>query len=204
MALAATSSVGRSPVSSKASSLDNGEAGEKSRAGYSLTRAAIEGGELVNPRPLGAALKAVLAAMLEESTLVEGGRIDKFKRPPTPLLDGAKHVAVTMGSAGLLLASARPVSLQEHAGGDGNVLEVPSGSGRGFSLSAHHYPALSLGKSGTAAVADCTGAGDCLVAGMVGGLALGWDAHESAFLGLVRTCCVFSFICFILSFFVVQ
>lgn len=187
MALAATGSSGGLPVLLKAWSLDSGGAVGESLAEGSLTRAAIKGGELVDPRPLGAALKAVMASMLDESALAAGGRGDKFRGSPMPLLDGAKHIAVTMGSAGLLLASARPVSsAEEPAGGDGNFLEVPSGSGTWFSLSAHHYPALSLGRSGNGAIADCTGAGDCLVAGMVGGLALGWDAHESACLGLVR------------------
>lgn len=190
MALAATGSSGGSPVWSKAWSLDNGGTVGESLAKRSLAGAAIKGGELVDPRPLGPALKAVMAAMLDESAVAAGGRGDKSRGLSMPLLDGAKHVAVTMGSAGLLLASARPVSNSEEradAEGGGNLLEVLSGSGRWFSLSARHYPALSLGRSGNGAVADCTGAGDCLVAGMVGGLALGWDAHESACLGLVRT-----------------
>lgn len=101
-------------------------------------------------------------------------------------------MAVTMGSAGVLLASARPGCTQ-HPGNDdsstigcgGNMIESPPGSGRWFALSAEHYPALPLGPREGYAVADCTGAGDCLVAGMVGGLALGWSTRESVCLGLV-------------------
>lgn len=113
-----------------------------------------------------------------------------------PLIDGARHVAVTMGSAGVVLASARPASRRPAGNGDDNnhmagpiddaLIECPPGSGLWFSLSAEHYPALPLGsrrKGGD--VVDCTGAGDCLVAGMVGGLALGWSTRDSLCLGLV-------------------
>lgn len=126
---------------------------------------------------------------------------------PTPsmaLLDGARHVAVTMGSAGVLLASARPINSvpiesygackDNNTGSD--VVESSRSSGRWFALSAEHYPALPLEEpregAATGEVVDCTGAGDCLVAGMVGGLALGWSLRESVFLGLVR-----AFDCFV-------
>ena len=110
-----------------------------------------------------------------------------------PLIDGARHVAVTMGSAGVVLASARrasprPAENDSRTTGpiDDALIECPPGSGLWFSLSAEHYPALPLGsrrKGGD--VVDCTGAGDCLVAGMVGGLALGWSTQDSLCLGLV-------------------
>lgn len=114
-----------------------------------------------------------------------------------PLIDGARHVAVTLGSAGVILASAKPASRQRSGIGncDGNdrtagpmgntLIECPPGSGRWFSLSAEHYPALPLGSLGNGTVVDCTGAGDCLVAGMVGGLSLGWSTPDSLCLGLV-------------------
>lgn len=115
-----------------------------------------------------------------------------------PLIDGAKHVAVTMGSAGVLLASARPAPARRAGDGNGNdrtadpigdtLVECPPSSGRWFSLSAEHYPALPLGSRGKGDVVDCTGAGDCLVAGMVGGLALGWSTRDSLCLGLVSCC----------------
>ena len=156
------------------------------REGHSLAKAALADGKLVDARPLGAALKTVLAAMLDDEA-----------EAPMALLDGARHVAVTLGSAGALLASARP-SPTPHGGdaqlGDGTVsLESPAGSGRWYSLSAEHYPALPLERqrrgderSGEGVIVDCTGAGDCLVAGMIGGFALGWPARESVCLGLVR------------------
>ena len=113
------------------------------------------------------------------------------------LLDGAKHIVVTMGSAGVLLASARPAlnpSHQETTVGTetDTFFETPPDSGRWFSLSARHYPALPLeGQGGKDVVVDCTGAGDCLVAGMVGGFALGWGTHKSLCLGLVSDIHVF-------------
>lgn len=112
-----------------------------------------------------------------------------------PLLDGGRHVVVTMGSAGVLLATARLASSSPRnetaAVREGNAfLETPPGSGRLFSLSARHYPALPLeGLGRERIVANCTGAGDCLVAGMVGGFALGWGIHESLCLGLVSYYC---------------
>lgn len=102
-----------------------------------------------------------------------------------------------MGSAGVLLASAQAASDRCADSGNGNgiggtagpsgdaSIECPPGSGRWFSLSAEHYPALPLEPWGKGAVVDCTGAGDCLVAGMVGGLALGWSTRNSLCLGLV-------------------
>lgn len=164
-----------------------GSGAEALREGHSLATAALADGKLVDARPLGAALKAVLSAMLD----------DDIEAPMT-LLDGARHVAVTLGSAGIVLACARPEpSLR---GGDGHInissgdgksvlLESPSGSGRWFLLSAEYYPALPLEQPGDGdgggAIANCTGAGDCLVAGMVSGLTLGWSAEKSVLLGLV-------------------
>lgn len=157
------------------------------REGHSLATAALADGKLVDARPLGAALKTVLTSMLEDEAEAQ-----------MALLDGARHVAVTLGSAGVVLASARP-SPTLHGGdshkGD-STIECPAGSGRWFTLSAEHYPALPLDpqgqggeSSGEGAIADCTGAGDCLVAGMTGGFALGWSARESVCLGLVRLLC---------------
>lgn len=155
------------------------------REGHSLATAALADGKLVNARPLGAALKTVLKAMLDD----EAGA-------SMALLDGARHVAVTLGSAGVVLASARPNPTMHDGdthGDSTSVVESPAGSGRWFALSAEHYPALPLGLqgkggecSGGGAIADCTGAGDCLVAGMIGGFALGWSARESVCLGMVR------------------
>lgn len=165
---------------------ETGGQGGTLREGNSLATAALADGKLVDARPLGAALKTVLAAMLDDET-----------EAPMVLLDGARHVAVTLGGAGVVLASARP-SPTPHGGGgthhgDSASVETPAGSGRWFTLSAEHYPALPLGQlgkggeySGEGAIADCTGAGDCLVAGMIGGFALGWSARESVCLGLVR------------------
>lgn len=153
--------------------------------GHSLATAALADGKLVDARPLGAALKTVLAAMLE-------GEADRHMA----LLDGARHVAVTLGSAGVVLASARPSpALHDRGTNHCGVVESPASSGRWFTLSAEHYPALPLERpgqggecSGDHAIADCTGAGDCLVAGMIGGFAMGWSARESVCLGLVRLC----------------
>ncbi|CAN0494708.1 unnamed protein product [Ectocarpus sp. 12 AP-2014] len=159
-----------------------GNGGRAVREGHSLATAALAGGKLVDARPLGPALKAVLEAMLSEVAT------------PMTLLDGARHVVVTLGSAGVVLASARPCQPPNGGllnGSDNDsrgVLEAPLGSGRWFTLSAEHYPAPPLerpGQPGGAMVADCTGAGDCLVAGLVGGLALGWSARESTCLGLL-------------------
>lgn len=163
-----------------------GEPGERSGAsteGHSLATAALAYGKLVDARPLGEALKTVLAAILDDET-----------DAPMVLLDGARHVAVTLGSAGVVLASARPRPTLEggdaHLGDSASVVESPAGSGRWFTLSAEHYPALPLEqqgeRGGEGTIADCTGAGDCLVAGMIGGFALGWSARESVCLGLVR------------------
>lgn len=156
------------------------------REGHSLATAALSDGKLVDARPLGAALKTVLAAIL-----------DNEAEAPMALLDGARHVAVTLGSAGVVLASAQPSPTLRgggtHDSDSTSVVESPAGSGRWFALSAKHYAALPLERqgqegecSGEGAIADCTGAGDCLVAGMIGGFALGWSARESVCLGLVR------------------
>ncbi|CAM9666376.1 unnamed protein product [Ectocarpus sp. 6 AP-2014] len=159
-----------------------GSGGRAVREGHSLATAALADGKLVDARPLGPALKAVLEAMLGDVAT------------PMALLDGARHVVVTLGSAGVVLASARPCQppngglLNGSDNDNRGVLESPLGSGRWFALSAEHYPALPLerpGQAGGAMVADCTGAGDCLVAGLVGGLALGWSARESTCLGLL-------------------
>lgn len=159
-----------------------GSGGRAVREGHSLATAALADGKLVDARPLGPALKTVLEAMLGEVAT------------PMTLLDGARHVVVTLGSAGVVLASARPCQPPNGGllnGSDNNsrgVLESPLGSSRWFALSTEHYPALPLERprqAGGATVADCTGAGDCLVAGLVGGLALGWSARESTCLGLV-------------------
>lgn len=170
-----------------------GGGGETLRQGHSLATAALADGKLVDARPLGTALRTVLAAILDDETEV-----------PMALLDSARHVAVTLGSAGVVLASARPApslhggNINRNTGDSKSVLfESPSGSGRWFVLSAEHYPALPLERPGQGgegddrgAIANCTGAGDCLVAGMVGGLALGWSARQSVCLGLVsrRVC----------------
>lgn len=163
---------------------------EALREGHSLAKATLADGKLVNARPLGAALKTVLLAMLDDEA-----------EAPMALLDGARHVAVTLGSAGVLLASVRPgptlhTSGDTHHGDSTSGVESPAGSGRWFTMSAEHYPALPLERqgqggerSGEGAIVDCTGAGDCLVAGMIGGFALGWPARESVYLGLVRHCC---------------
>lgn len=112
-----------------------------------------------------------------------------------PLLDGGRHVVVTMGSAGVLLATAHLASSSPRnetaVVREGNAfLEIPPGSGRLFTLLARYYPALPLeGPGREGIVTNCTGAGDCLVAGMVGGFALGWGIHESLCLGLVSYYC---------------
>ena len=160
-----------------------GGGGGELREGHLLVEAALAGGDLVDARPLGAPLKAVLAALLEHEEA----------EPPRTFLDGGRHVAVTLGSAGVVLASATPMScFPDDARTSSSVVESPPGSGRWFALSAEHYPALPLERRGQrgegcgeGAMADCTGAGDCLVAGMTGGLALGWSARDSLFLGLV-------------------
>ncbi|CAM9614213.1 unnamed protein product, partial [Sphacelaria rigidula] len=109
--------------------------------------------------------------------------------------DGSKHVVVTMGSAGVLVASARRVSAvpernktrSNRSSNNPTLVEIPAHSGSSFELSAKHYPALPLPpqSGGTPGVlVDCTGAGDCLVAGMVGAISLGWELQESVLLGL--------------------
>lgn len=130
---------------------------------------ALEDGKLVDLQPLRPALTRVLQAMLGDRESKEAA-----------LLDGGRHIVVTLGSAGVVLVSARP-SPESAPGPD---------SGTTWSISSAHYPAVPLeypGDDGESnrAIVDCTGAGDCLVAGMVGGLALGWSAHESVCLGLV-------------------
>lgn len=185
-----------------------GSGGEALRGGHSLETAALADGKLVDARPLGTALKAVLSAMLDNDI-----------ETPMMLLDGARHVAVTLGSAGIILACARPAPSPRGGGGHVNTstgdsesvfLESPSGSGRWFLLSAEHYPALPLEQpdegDDRGVVTNCTGAGDCLVAGMVSGLALGWSAEKSVFLGLVSAAAcvivsVFSYVfCRVVSF----
>lgn len=194
------------------------------RAGQKLAEAAISSdGQFVDARPLGDALRTVLTAMVHGEgcpatvlgTFGDGG----FSRDATSfsdthsyssssaqpeslscssLEDGSKHIVVTMGSAGVLVASASPAALsnddndKNKSNGDGGgrtLIEIPARSGSWFVLSADHYPALSLsscsgGRPGV--LVDCTGAGDCLVAGMVAALALGWEMRESLLLGLVR------------------
>lgn len=102
------------------------------------------------------------------------------------LLDGAKHIVVTMGSAGVLLVSARPIPDLPHV--TSTTTDTERVVTEAFvEVTADHFPALPLvdqdGKSRT--LVDCTGAGDCLVAGLVGGLALGWAMRDSMLLGMV-------------------
>lgn len=113
---------------------------------------------------------------------------------PCLLLDGAKHVLVTLGSAGVLHASARPIPTPPQRGpsssggtAEDRRIEVTPGSGRWLSVSARHFPALPLeaGSGDGGAIVDCTGAGDCLVAGVVGGLMLGWPVQDGILMGLV-------------------
>lgn len=141
------------------------DSGEGLREGHLLATEALKDGKLVDHQPLRPAILRVLHAML-----LDAGP------EPAALLDGGKHLAVTLGSAGVLLVSARP--------------SPASQPGKAFDVSGTHYPALPLADSRQGgeiegAIADCTGAGDCLVAGMVGGFALGWSVHESVCLGLV-------------------
>lgn len=62
------------PSSAEASSTSAGSVGAEGavlRAGHSLTREAILDGKLVNARPLGAALKTVLASMLNGTPVLQ-------------------------------------------------------------------------------------------------------------------------------------
>lgn len=210
--------------SSSYSSLSSAENTQDSaalgRAGHKLAEAAISpDGQFVDARPLGDALKAVLTAMVHDgdnsaTALSTSGGGGSSRDPTCPadthrcssssaqsepvscssLNDGSKHVVVTMGVAGVLVASGSPADLSvddkdKSNGGGGVLVKIPTRSGSWFTLSAHHYPALPLparsgGRAGV--LVDCTGAGDCLAAGMVGGLSLGWEMRDSVLLGLVR------------------
>lgn len=111
------------------------------------------------------------------------------------LLHGGKHIVLTMGGAGVLLASARPIPCStslpspriDPPQATDTSPDIRTIAGKRFSLSAYHFPALPLpdAAGNPGALVDCTGAGDCLVAGLAGGLALGWDMRNSISLGLV-------------------
>ncbi|CAM9767900.1 unnamed protein product, partial [Hapterophycus canaliculatus] len=123
--------------------------GDEFREGHAMAAAALADGKLVDHRALRPALTRVLHAMIFD-----------IESEPAALLDGARHVAVTLGSAGVVLVSARPIP------------EYPPSSSLSFGVSGWHYPALPLehprqGGESDGAITDCTGAGDCLVAGMV-------------------------------------
>lgn len=208
---------------SSQSPVENTQEGAAGRMGHSLAKGAISAeGKFVDAKPLGTALTAIFTAMLGGHAPAEldssgtgapsfgdalvgdpSAQVAQAECRPV-LLDGAKRIVVTMGSAGVLVASAWPRTAGDKRGIDGSttcfdpdvaaagvLVEIPDGSGKWFSLSADHYPALPLSSRRghqQGVVVDCTGAGDCLVAGMVGGLALGFEAQESVLLGMVRCC----------------
>ena len=152
---------------------EDGEAGEEDQA--ALAAALGQGSDVeaehMSPALLGA-VQVVLAAMCNPAVELTG----------VGLVEGRKHVVVTLGAEGVLWASKRPaVALEGVLATCGQDFLTTAAMG-GLDFRLVHAPRLAVGE-----IVNVTGAGDSLVGGMAAALQAGYPMAQAILWGMAAS-----------------